>query len=121
MTDRLTDERLNQIIDNIEVDMGWHDENEMHTVCKELLELRKENELFECEIREKAKEIDRLNRMLKCAASDWADTDTDIRKQVSKVLDPSYVYGDSDFIPPVGDLVEELIKENKKLQVCHED
>jgi len=53
---------------------------------------------------------------LKQDAQDWADTDTECRKQAKRVLDPKVVYGDQYCIPSVSDLCEWMADEIERLR-----
>ena len=59
-------------------------------------------------------EVARLKSIALTDAKDAALTDTDIRKQLSRVLPHAEVYGNSDVVPTIGDLVEVLVGEVDK-------
>ena len=61
-------------------------------------------------------EVKCLKDMQKKDSEDWCDTDTEVRKQACRVLPKEEVFGDTEAIPAIGDLVELIVAEVDRLK-----
>lgn len=60
-------------------------------------------------------EIERLCAINRNAAEGWAETNRDVRETAARVIPKEWLDGDTDHVPPIGDIVERLVQENGEL------
>ena len=68
------------------------------------------------EIKRLQAEVDRLRETHKLSIKDWCEEDTDLRETLARVIPQEVIDGDKFAVPPVGDLVEDLVREVERLR-----
>jgi hypothetical protein len=84
------------------------------TLLRAEAELRAENERLRSE-------VELLNKIQKLSNSDGAETDTAVRETARKILSEMQVEGDSNFVPPIDEIVDLLVAEVERLRLRPEE